>query len=531
MSKYIFVTGGVLSSLGKGLTAAAIGTLLEHMGYRVSFLKLDPYLNVDPGTMNPNQHGEVFVTEDGAETDLDLGHYERFTNVILKKYNSITSGKLYSNLIEKERRGDFLGVTIQIVPHLTDEIKNVIYNAAENIDILIVEIGGTIGDIEGLPFLEAIRQIGLNLDRQDYLYIHLTYVPYLNSEGNLKTKPTQHSVKELCSSGIKPDILICRSEYELSEDIKKKISLFTNVAENSIISAYDLDITYELPLILAKQQLPKSIAKHLNLVNQELNLQNWENIVTTLKTLEQTVTIAVVGKYVGLKDAYKSLYEALIHAQIPTKIKVKLLFIDSEKLSSENINETLSPANGIIVPGGFGQRAVEGKILAARYARENNIPYLGICLGMQVAIIEFARHVLNMPDAHSKEFLPNTLHPVIDLMQEQKTVTNKGGTMQLGSKICKLKFDSKAFQIYGHEKINERHRHRFEFNTDYANLFEAAGLKISGFQETNSLPEMIEISKHSYFIGCQFHPELKSKLLNPHPLFVSFLKAAQQKNI
>lgn len=526
MPKYIFVTGGVLSSLGKGLTSAAIGTLLESIGKTVSFLKLDPYLNIDPGTMSPYQHGEVFVTQDGAETDLDLGHYERFTHAILNKHNSVTAGKLYSRLLEKERQGDFLGGTIQIIPHLTDEIKQTIYTAGQNSDYLIVEIGGTIGDIEGLPFIEAIRQMGLHQGRNDCVYIHLTYIPYLAASGDLKTKPTQHSVRQLCSLGIQPDILICRSEKELPTEIKSKISLFTNVEQDSIISAPDLKIIYELPLFLAKEGLHRSIARHLNVDCPTPNLTVWQEILSNLEQLQQTVTIAVVGKYTALQDAYRSLYEAIFHAQNPNNIKVKLLLIDAQDLTEDTVKAKLGSADGIIVPGGFGERGVEGKILAARYARENNIPYLGICLGMQIAVIEFARHVLNMPEAHSTEFIPATRYPVVDLMASQKEVTHKGGTMRLGSQVCKLKENTKAATIFGSNEILERHRHRFEFNASYADLFEQHGFTISGFHATNNLPEVVELRDHKFFIGCQFHPELQSKPFAPHALFVKFIQAS-----
>ncbi len=535
MTKFIFITGGVLSGIGKGLSAASIGTLLENMGHKISFLKLDPYLNVDPGTMSPHEHGEVFVTEDGAETDLDLGHYERFTNVKLKDHNSVAAGKLYARLIERERRGDFLGHNIQTIPHLTDEIKQTINNASENnsgrVDFLIVEIGGTVGDIEILPFIEAIRQMGLHQGRKDCLYIHLTYVPFLESSGDLKTKPTQHSVRHLCSLGIQPDILICRSKYKLSQDIKKKISLFTNVEEASIISAPDLGIIYELPLVFAQEKLPETIVRNFNITYKEPNLDSWQNIVDTLKNLKQEVNIAIVGKYIEFKDAYKSLYEALTHAQIPTKSKIKLTLIDSQDLTEDNINLKLEKVDGIIVPGGFGDRGIEGKIFAARYARENKIPYLGICLGMQVAAIEFARNVLNMKTANSTEFCESTEYPVIDFMEEQKNITNKGGTMRLGAQICGLKQDSKAFNIYENNKISERHRHRFELNLKFKNEFEKNGFMISGSHETNNLPEIIELTDHKFFIGCQFHPELQSKPFAPHKLFVNFVQAALKEKI
>ncbi len=534
MPKYIFITGGVLSSLGKGLTAAAIGALLESMGYRVSFLKLDPYLNVDPGTMSPYQHGEVFVTEDGAETDLDIGHYERFTHATLKKENSVTSGKLYARLIEKERKGDFLGGTIQIVPHLTDEIKKTIIDAAKDVDCTLIEIGGTVGDIEGLPFIEAIRQMGLYAGRKDCIYIHLTYVPYLHITEELKTKPTQHAVKQLTSLGVQPDILICRTEIPLPNDIKDKIALFTNVEKESVVSAPDLASIYQLPLHYAQQGLPQTIARHLNITYYAPDLTAWQKIADTLQNLHGTVTIAIVGKYMGLKDAYKSLYEALLHAQIATKTKVTMVWVNSEELTPENCKEKLKNIDGILVPGGFGDRGIEGKILAAQYAREHNIPYLGICLGMQIAVIEFARNVLKIPDADSTEFTPATKNPVIDIMAAQKEVTNKGGTMRLGAQICVIKPGSLAEKVYQKDTISERHRHRYEFNTHYAEQFEKAGFIISGKHETSNLPEIIEIPKHPYFIACQFHPELQSKPFAPHPLFTHLVQSAityHQQNI
>ena len=529
MSKFIFVTGGVLSSLGKGLTAAAIGTILEGMGYTVSFLKLDPYLNVDPGTMNPYQHGEVFVTDDGAETDLDLGHYERFTNVRLRKHNSITAGKLYARLIEKERLGEFLGGTIQIVPHLTDEIKAAITRASEGVDCTIVEIGGTVGDIEGLPFIEAIRQMGLYAHKKDCVYIHLTYVPYIDVASELKTKPTQHSIKELRSLGIQPDILICRSELPLPEEIKKKIALFTNVEDSSIISAPDLKTVYELPLYLTREALPKSIAQHLGITYHEPKLENWQTIVNTLQLLERKVKIAIVGKYVSLKDAYKSVHEALLHAQIPTHTRVDIAWVDAESVTAETVDELLHDVDGILVPGGFGDRGVEGKIVAVRYARENKVPFFGICLGMQVAVIEFARSVLGLQQAHSTEFMPATRFSVVDMMHEQKTVAQKGGTMRLGAQVCQLKAESKAAHLYQQQTIAERHRHRYEFNPIYVPLYEQAGFMVSGVHETQNLPEVIEIPEHPHFIACQFHPELLSKPYQAHPLFVGLVEAAKQR--
>ena len=525
MAKFIFITGGVLSSLGKGVTAAALGTILESMHYKITFLKLDPYLNVDPGTMSPYQHGEVFVTEDGAEADLDLGHYERFTHVRLRKHNSTTAGKLYASLIAKERNGDFLGGTIQIVPHLTDAIKQTIEQVVGDADCAIVEIGGTVGDIEGLPFIEAIRQIGLKR-RSDCLYVHVTYVPYLHATAELKTKPTQHAVKALCSLGIQPDILICRAQVPLSLEVKQKIALFTNVDSESIISAPDLDLIYELPLYLADEQLARTIARHWGVAYQEPNLDLWRHIIETLRTLPNQVNIAVVGKYIALKDAYKSLLQALIHAQIPTKTRVNIVWINAQDLTPETIADQCKNIHGIIIPGGFGERGIEGKILAAGYARTHKIPFLGICLGMQVAAIEYARSVLGLSQAHSTEFEANTPDPVVCLMEKQKKAHGKGGSMRLGAQVCCLNPASRAAQLYACDKISERHRHRYELNTNYEKEFERHGLIISGVSESQHLPEIIEIADHPFFIGCQFHPELQSRPYEPHPLFVALVRAA-----
>lgn len=531
MKKYIFITGGVLSSLGKGVTSAAIGSILESMGYKITLMKLDPYLNIDPGTMNPYQHGEVFVTEDGAETDLDLGHYERFTNAVMTKHNNTTSGKLYHNLLEKERRGAFLGATVQVIPHFTNEIKKSIEKVAENHDITLVEIGGTVGDIESLPFLEAIRQMGIENKKEDVMYINLTYVPYIKVAGELKTKPSQHSVKELRAIGIQPDILIGRSEFPLPKDIKRKLSLFTNVDEDSVFSAPDLDIIYEIPLYFKKEGLDKAIAKHLNLEYREPDLSKWKKIVTALSKLEKEVDIGIVGKYVELKDAYKSINESLIHAQIPNKVKINIHWINSEKINQENYQEMLKGLDGILVPGGFGDRGIEGKILTAKYARENNIPYFGICLGMQIAVIEFARSVAGLEGANSTEFNPFTPHPVIDIMPDQKNVDKKGGTMRLGAYKCTLKPGTKAYQIYGQNEISERHRHRYEFNPKYVPILEEKGLVVSGVYKARNLPEIVEIPNHRWFIACQFHPEFKSKPFAPHPLFVSFVEASYKNRL
>jgi len=524
LSKYIFITGGVLSSLGKGVTSASIGTILERLGYKITFLKLDPYLNIDPGTMNPYQHGEVYVTEDGAETDLDLGHYERFTNVVLSRKNNTTSGRLYNQLLDKERKGQFLGETVQVVPHFIEEIISAIKEAAEGSDVALIEIGGTVGDIESLPFLEAIRQLGMRLDKKDHIYIHLTYIPYVKVAGELKTKPTQHSVKELRAIGIQPDILICRAEKEITPNIKKKLSLFTNVNENAVLSAPDVDIIYRLPVYLKGEGLDKIIAEALELEYREPNLEDWKEIVNILANLEDSVDIAIVGKYIELKDAYKSIIEAFAHSQIKNRVKVNLHWIDSGKLTEENIDEYLKEMDGILVPGGFGERGIEGKILTAKYSREKNIPYFGICLGMQVAVVEFARNVIGWEDANSTEFNPETSHPVIDLMPEQKNIDKKGGTMRLGAYPCRLVDGTKARDIYGKELIYERHRHRYEFNPKFKDEFEKNGLVISGINPDRNLVEIIELPNHRWFVACQFHPEFKSKPLAPHPLFVDFVK-------
>ena len=529
MRKFIFITGGVLSSLGKGVTSASIGTILEKMGYKITFLKLDPYLNIDPGTMNPYQHGEVYVTEDGGETDLDLGHYERFTNVVLSKKNNITAGKLYFRLLEKERKGEFLGATVQVVPHFTNEIiKSIEDVVSPDIDIALIEIGGTVGDMESLPFLEAIRQLSLRIGKENALFIHLTYVPYVKVAGELKTKPSQHSVRELRAIGIQPDILICRAEKPLPRSIKKKLALFTNVEENSVFSAPDVDTIYRLPIYLKEENLDKVIAKYLNIEYREPNLDDWKNIVDILNSLKETVDIAIVGKYIELKDAYKSIIEAFTHSQIVNKVKVNLKWINADELTEENIKEKLKDVDGILVPGGFGERGITGKILTAKFARENNIPYFGICLGMQVAVIEFAKNVVGLKDANSTEFDENTPHPVIDLMPEQKEINKKGGTMRLGAYRCKLKEGTKAREIYGQPVIYERHRHRYEFNPKYRPLLEEKGLVVSGIYEERNLAEIIELPNHRWFVACQFHPEFKSKPLKPHPLFVDFVKSAIQ---
>jgi len=526
MAKFIFVTGGVLSSLGKGITAASIGTLLESRGYKVLIKKFDPYLNVDPGTMSPFQHGEVYVTDDGAETDLDLGHYERFLSTPTTRECNITTGKIYYNVINKERRGDYLGATVQVIPHVTDEIKNSIFKLSEQYDIVITEIGGTVGDIESLPFLEAIRQMKYDLDENDVVYVHVTLVPYIKSAGELKTKPTQHSVKELREIGIQPDILVCRSEYPLDESIRKKIALFCNVSKNAVINAIDAFTIYEVPLLLHKEGIDKIVLEKLKLEKRDIDLSDWENVVYRLKNPEDTVTIGVVGKYINLKDAYISLNEALVHGGIANKLKVEIKWIDAEDLEHGNLSKYLDDVDGILVPGGFGERGVEGKINAVNYARNKDIPFFGICLGMQCAVIEFARNVMKYESANSVEFDPKTPYPVIDFMQEQKNIKQLGGTMRLGAYKCQITKDSLAYKAYQKDVIYERHRHRLEFNNEFLDDFKKAGLHISGINPDRNLVEIIELKAHRWFLGCQFHPEFKSRPLYPHPLFRDFIKAA-----
>ncbi len=538
-TKYIFVTGGVLSSLGKGLASASIGALLESRGLRVTIQKLDPYINVDPGTMNPFQHGEVFVTDDGSETDLDLGHYERFTSATMGQNNNFTTGKIYHSVIMKERRGDYLGGTVQVIPHITDEIKNSILLAADSMDIVIVEIGGTIGDIESLPFLEAIRQFKADIGKENVLYIHLTLVPYIATAGEVKTKPTQHSVKELRSIGIQPDILLCRTNRFLSEDIKSKIALFCNVSMDEVITAKDVDCIYEVPLIFNKEGLDSKIVELLNIWTRAPRLQAWKELVRKMKTPEHSVTIAVVGKYTDLTESYKSLNEALSHGGIPLNCRVNLMYVDSEQIDADNCKDMLSAADGILVPGGFGFRGIEGKICAASHARENRIPFFGICLGMHVAVVEFARNVAGLKDAHSSEIDSDTPYPVIYLMTEwfdEKTQTlqtrdihsEKGGTMRLGAYPCSLEKGTLASEAYTAESISERHRHRYEFNNAYKSRLEENGLVVSGLSPDGQLVEIVEFKRkdHPWFLGCQFHPEFKSRPMNPHPLFKSFIKAA-----
>jgi CTP synthase len=544
-TKFIFVTGGVLSSLGKGLASAAIGALLESRGLTVTIQKLDPYINVDPGTMNPFQHGEVFVTDDGTETDLDLGHYERFTHARLGKDNNFTTGKIYHSVINKERKGEYLGGTVQVITHITDEIKNSIKMAADDVDVVIVEIGGTIGDIESLPFLEAIRQFRADVGKENSLYIHLTLVPYIGTAGEVKTKPTQHSVKELRSIGIQPDILLCRTDRFLSKDIKAKIALFCNVSVEEVITAKDVDHIYEVPLIFHQEGLDDKIIELLNIWTRAPQLDNWEELIRKIKAPKHSVTIAVVGKYVDLTESYKSLNEALYHGGIANDSKVNLNFVDSEKLDSDTCNQMLADADGILVPGGFGERGIEGKICAANFARINKVPYFGICLGMQIAVIEFARHVAGLENANSSEFDPDTPHPVIYLMREwfdersqtiekRDDLSDKGATMRLGAYSCRLENNSMAAKAYQKEEISERHRHRYEFNNAFLDRLKEKGMVISGTSPNGELVEIIEIGDHPWFLGCQFHPEFKSRPMEPHPLFRDFIEASlknsQQQN-
>ena len=536
-TKYIFVTGGVLSSLGKGLASAAIGALLESRGLTVTLQKLDPYINVDPGTMNPFQHGEVFVTDDGAETDLDLGHYERFTHAKLGQKNNFTTGKIYHSVITKERRGDYLGGTIQVIPHITDEIKKSIKLAANGVDIVIVEIGGTIGDIESLPFLEAIRQFRTDVGKDNALYIHLTLVPYIGTAGEVKTKPTQHSVKELRSIGIQPDILLCRTDRYLSNNIKSKISLFCDVGIDAVVTAKDVECIYEVPLVFHKEGLDSKIVELLKIWTRAPRLEAWSELVQKIQKATESVTIAIVGKYVDLTESYKSLNEALYHGGAANDSKVNLVFVDSEKIEDGSCSEMLADADGVLVPGGFGIRGIEGKICAANYARVNKIPYLGICLGMQIAVVEFARNVAGLAQANSSEFNELTPDAVIYLMlewfdekagatQRRDENSDKGATMRLGAYPCRLTKDTFAYQAYGVEDISERHRHRYEFNNDYKERLVEKGLVVSGTSPTGDLVEIIEIKDHPWFLGCQFHPEFKSRPMDPHPLFRDFIKAA-----
>lgn len=528
-AKYIFVTGGVTSSLGKGIVSASLGKLLQARGYSVTIQKFDPYINIDPGTMNPYEHGECYVTDDGAETDLDLGHYERFLNVPTSQANNVTTGRIYYNVIHKERKGEYLGKTVQVIPHITDEIKANFYRLGQTgkYDIIITEIGGCVGDIEALPFLEAVRQARLEVGQENCLVIHLTLIPFLKASGELKTKPTQHSVKMLQEAGIQPNVLVCRTEYSLPNDIRKKVALFCNVSINAVIESIDAETIYDVPLLMRREKLDEIVLNHFRLPKEpEPNIDSWKAFLGRLKNPTTEVNIALVGKYVELHDAYKSIAEALIHAGAVNESKVKVRWVQAENLTEENIETTLKNIDGMIVAPGFGHRGIEGKILAVRMARTQRIPFLGICLGMQCAVIEFARNVLQLENAHSTEMEPTTPHPVIDLMADQKNITQMGGTMRLGAYPCSLRKKSLAAQAYGKTEIKERHRHRYEFNNKYMEEFEKNGMVPSGINPETGLVEIMEVKNHPFFIGTQFHPELKSTVENPHSLFVAFVKAA-----
>ena len=538
-TKFIFVTGGVLSSLGKGLAAAAIGALLESRGLTVTFQKLDPYINVDPGTMNPFQHGEVYVTDDGAETDLDMGHYERYTNAVMTQKNNYTTGRIYYSVITKERRGEYLGGTVQVIPHITDEIKAAVLQLDGSVDVAIIEIGGTVGDIEGLPFIEAIRQLRGDLGRENSLYIHLTLIPYIKAAGEIKTKPTQHSVRELRADGIQPDILVCRTEVPLDDKLKAKIGLFCDVPTNAVITAIDVDTIYEVPLRLHAEGIDTKILELLNIWTGKPNIKPWEDLVYKFKNPKDTIEIAITGKYVDLTESYKSLHESLVHGGLANDVKVELRYVSAEDLEdkSKDVAELLNGCHGILVPGGFGERGVEGKIKAITYARENKIPFFGICLGMQLAVVEYARNVLGLKKAHSTEFDLKAKDPVIYLikewfdyrtneMQVRDETSDKGGTLRLGAYPCVLTDDTFAKAAYKEDEISERHRHRYEFNNDYRAQLEEKGLIISGASPDNNLVEIVEIADHPWYLGCQFHPEFKSKPMQPHPLFTGFIAAS-----
>lgn len=537
MTKYIFITGGVVSSLGKGVAAASLGAILEARGLSVNIMKLDPYINVDPGTMNPLQHGEVFVTEDGAETDLDLGHYERFVRVKMTKDNNFTTGQVYANVIRKERKGEYLGGTVQVIPHITNEIKHCVEKGAGDVDVAIIEIGGTVGDIESLPFLETIRQMRMELGRKNTMFIHLTLLPYIPTAGEIKTKPTQHSVKELRSIGIQPDILLCRSDRPIADKQRAKIALFTNVEKEAVIPLLDVDFIYQLPIALHNQGLDALVVEHLGITAKEADLHEWQRVVDDFRNPDAEVVIGMVGKYIDLTDSYKSLSEALKHAGIQTKTSVHIEYIDSEDLEQKGAERMLAGLDAVLVPGGFGERGIEGKVMAAQYARENRIPYFGICLGMQIAMIEFARNKANMPGAGSTEFDDSTQYPVVALVTEwtdesgkvEKRTRNSdvGGTMRLGGQACVLEPNSLARKIYGQDKIVERHRHRYEVNNTLVPQIEKAGMKVSGRSEKEGLVETIELPDHPWFIGCQFHPEFTSTPRDGHPLFIHFIQAAK----
>jgi CTP synthase len=528
-TKYIFVTGGVTSSLGKGIISASLAKLLQARGYRVTIQKFDPYLNVDPGTLNPYEHGECYVTEDGAETDLDLGHYERFLNVPTSQANNVTTGRIYQHVINKEREGAYLGKTVQVIPHITDEIKRRMKLLGESgqYEIVITELGGTVGDIEALPYIEAVRQLKWEMKHEDCMVIHLTLLPYLATSHELKTKPTQHSVKLMLESGVQPDVLVCRAEHPINKDIKKKIALFCNVTPSAVIEALDMPTIYDVPMAMLKEKLDKTVLNRLKLsAKNEPDMDSWLNFLTKHKNPKHEVKIGLVGKYIELPDAYKSIAEGFIHAGAHHQCKVKLEYIHSELITDENAAQKLSHLDGVLVAPGFGDRGIEGKVAAVKYSRENKVPFFGICLGMQVSVIEFARHKLGFKDAHSTEMNPRTKHPVIDMMPEQKKITTKGGTMRLGAYTCEVLKGSNAYKAYEKTKVTERHRHRFEFNSKYQKEFEQAGMIVTGINPDTKLAEIVEVKDHPYFVGVQFHPEYKSTVLTPHPLFIRFIKAA-----
>ncbi|MEO6328106.1 MAG: CTP synthase [Ginsengibacter sp.] len=530
MAKYIFVTGGVTSSLGKGIIAASLAKLLQARGFKTTIQKFDPYINIDPGTLNPYEHGECYVTEDGAETDLDLGHYERFLNIFTSQANNVTTGRIYQTVINKEREGDYLGKTVQVIPHITDEIKRrmLLLGKKNEYDIILTEIGGTVGDIESLPFIEAVRQLQWEMPDEDCLVIHLTLIPYLKAAKELKTKPTQHSVKLLSENGVHPDILVCRTEKPLGEDLKRKIALFCNVKQDAVIEAADASTIYEVPMAMLKEKLDVIVLKKLNITDyKEPDLGKWKEFLDKLKRPRYKVTIGLIGKYIELQDAYKSILESFIHAGAMNDCKVQVVNVHSEFITNENVGEKLRGLDGLLVAPGFGFRGVEGKVIAVKYARENNLPFFGICLGMQMAAIEFARNVLGIPDANSTEMQPNSADPVIDMMEEQKKITMKGGTMRLGAYPCEIKPGTLAAKIYGVAQISERHRHRYEFNNAYLEQFEKAGMIASGINPGTGLVEIIELMEHPFFIGVQYHPELKSTVENPQPIFVHFIKVAK----
>ena len=530
-TKYIFVTGGVVSGLGKGISAASLGRLLKARGYKVTIQKFDPYLNVDPGTMSPYQHGEVFVTDDGAETDLDLGHYERFINESLTVNSSVTSGKVYWNVLNRERGGDYLGGTVQVIPHITDEIKSHVYQLGENsgADVVLTEIGGTVGDIESQPFLEAIRQVANEVGRENCMFLHVSLIVAIPGSGELKSKPTQHSAKELLSLGIQPDAIVCRSEYDIPDDVRKKIALFCNIPAENVIPNLTAPILYEVPLMLEEEGLAHVVCKRLGLEDRTPDLTNWRAMVARAKGAEKRVRIAMVGKYMGLHDAYLSVAEALTHGGIENDVQVDVDWVDSEQVNDHNVSAVLRGCDGVLVPGGFGERGIEGMVSAVKYARENGVPYFGICLGMQMAVIEFARHVAGLADAHSSEFSETTAHPVIDLMPDQRGITDKGGTMRLGAYPCKLVYpEGRALAAYGKEEIHERHRHRYEFSNEFRETLTGAGLKLSGVSPDGRLVEIVELPEHPWFVGVQFHPEFKSRPNKAHPLFRDFIAAAKE---